>query len=296
MYFTGFADEASTDFDGQIKATKELGWKHIETRGLCGGNLASITDSQFDEVCAKLEKAGVSFNCFGSGIGNWAKPITEPPDSSYVEMRKAIPRMQKLGIKLIRIMSFLVAKELREKDFRDEAVKRTKVIVKMAEDAGITCVHENCGSWGGLSFEHTLRLIEGVNSPALKLVYDTGNPVFYDDVRGKPPYRKQSSWEFYNAVKEHVVYVHIKDGRIVDGKDVCTFPGEGDGDVRKIMKDLLKGGYDGGFSMEPHMVTVFHEKSGSEDDKQVAMYRNYVEYGHRFLKLLADVKKEVAKV
>ena len=295
MYFTGFADEASTDFDNQIKATKELGWKHIETRGLCGGNLASITDSQFDEVCGKLEKAGVSFNCFGSGIGNWAKPITEPPDSSYEEMRKAIPRMQKLGIKLVRIMSFLVAKELREKDFRDEAVKRIKVIAKMAEDAGITCVHENCNSWGGLSLEHTLRLIEGVNSPALKLVYDTGNPVFDDDVRGEPPYKKQSSWEFYNAVREHVVYVHIKDGRFVDGKDVYTFPGEGDGDARKILKDLLKNGYDGGFSMEPHMVTVHHDKSISEEDKQAAMYKNYVEYGHRFLKLLADVKKEVGK-
>jgi sugar phosphate isomerase/epimerase len=297
MYFTGFADEASADFDCQIKATKELGWKQIETRGLCGGNLASITDSQFDEVCAKLEKANVSFNCFGSGIGNWAKPITEPPDSSYVEMRKAIPRMQKLGIKFIRIMSFLVAKDLYEKSFQfqDEAVKRIKVIAEMAEASGITLVHENCSSWGGLSLEHTLRLIEGVNSPALKLVYDTGNPVFHDDVRGKPPYRKQSSWEYYDAVREHVVYVHIKDGRIIDGKDVFMFPGEGDGDVKRILKDLLKNGYDGGFSMEPHMVTVFHDKSVSEDDKQAAMYKNYVEYGHRFLKLLADAKKEVGK-
>jgi sugar phosphate isomerase/epimerase len=295
MYFTGFADEAASDFDGQIKATKELGWKLIETRGLCGGNLASITDSQFDEVCAKLEKEGVGFNCFGSGIGNWAKPITEPPDSSYDEMRKAIPRMQKLGIKLIRIMSFLVVKDLYQKDFRDEAVKRVKVIAKMAEDAGIICVHENCNSWGGLSLEHTLRLIEGVNSPALKLVYDTGNPVFDDDVRGKPPYRKQSSWEFYDSVREHVVYVHIKDGRIIDGKNIYTFPGEGDGDVRKIVKDLLKNGYDSGFSMEPHMVTVYHDKSVSEAEKQANMYKNYVEYGKRFMKLLAEVKKELGK-
>lgn len=297
MYFTGFADEASKDFDGQIKATKELGWKLIETRGLCGGNLASITDAQFDEVCAKLEKAGVGFNCFGSGIGNWAKPITEPPDSSYDEMRKAIPRMQKLGIKLIRIMSFLVKKELCDKsfEFQDEVVKRVKVLAKMAEDSGITLVHENCNSWGGLSFEHTLRLIEGVNSPALKLVFDTGNPVFEDDVRGKPPYRKQSSWEFYNAVREHVVYVHIKDGRMVDGKCVFMFAGDGDGDVRKVLKDLLKNGYDGGFSMEPHMVTVHHDKSVSEDEKQAAMYKNYVEYGQRFQKLLAEVKKELGK-
>ncbi len=295
MYFTGFADEASSDFDGQLKATKELGWKNIEVRRLCGGTLASITDSQFDEVCAKLEESGVNFNCYGSGIGNWAKPITVPPDSSYEEMRKSIPRMHKLGIKFIRIMSFFVAKELREEDFRNEAVKRIKVITKMAEDSGITCVHENCNSWGGLSLEHTLHLIEDVNSPALKLVFDTGNPVFEDDVRGKPPYRKQSSWEFYNAVREHVVYVHIKDGHIVDGKNIYTFAGDGDGDVRKIIKDLLRNGYDGGFSMESHMVTAYHNESVSEEVKQANMYKNYVEYGRRFLKLLEDVKKELGK-
>ncbi len=295
MYFTGFADEASSDFDVQIKATKELGWNLIETRGLCGGNLASITDAQFDEVCAKLEKAGVSFNCFGSGIGNWAKPIAEPPDSSYDEMRKAIPRMHKLGIKLIRIMSFLVPAELygQSDQFQNEVIKRIKVIARMAEDAGITLVHENCSSWGGLSLDHTLRLLEGVNSPALKLVHDTGNPVFHDDVRGNPPYKKQSSWEYYNAVKEHVVYVHIKDGRIIDGKHIYTFAGDGDGDVRKILVDLIKNGYDGGYSMEPHMVTVYHDKSVSEEEKQANMYKNYVEYGKRFMKLLAEVKKDV---
>ena len=32
MYYTGFADEAAIGIDGQIRATKELGWKFIETR------------------------------------------------------------------------------------------------------------------------------------------------------------------------------------------------------------------------------------------------------------------------
>jgi hypothetical protein len=30
----------------------------------------------------------------------------------------------------------------------------------MAEDAGLLCVHENCMNWGGLSYEHTLKLLE----------------------------------------------------------------------------------------------------------------------------------------
>ncbi len=292
MYYTGFADEAASDLDGQIKATTDLGWKNIETRKLFNGNLASITDAEFEEVCEKLQKAKVSFNCFGSGIANWAKPITEAPDSSYDEMKKAIPRMQKLGCKMVRMMSFAVPKELREKDFAAEVIKRLKVIVKMAEDGGILCVHENCMNWGGLSYEHTLKLMEGIKSPNFKLVFDTGNPVFSDDVRGSQPYRKQSAWDFYNAVREHVAYIHIKDGKLdKEGKTVYTFPGEGDGDVKKVLTDMFKRGYDGGISIEPHMVAIYHDKGPTKEEM---MFSNYVEYGRRIMKMVDDIKKELA--
>ena len=36
MFLTGFADEASPDLAIQIKATRELGWKYIETRNING--------------------------------------------------------------------------------------------------------------------------------------------------------------------------------------------------------------------------------------------------------------------
>ncbi|OGV41114.1 MAG: hypothetical protein A2X48_12200 [Lentisphaerae bacterium GWF2_49_21] len=291
MYYTGFADEAASGLDGQIKATKELGWKNIETRKLFNGNLASISDAEFAEVCEKLQKAKVSFNCFGSGVANWAKPITEAPDTSYDEMRKAVPRMQKLGIKMIRIMSFAVPKEVRDKDFSAEVIKRMKVIAKIAEDGGVTCVLENCMNWGGLSYEHTLKLVEGVKSPSFKLVYDTGNPVSSEDVRGKPPYKFQSSWEFYKAVREHVVYIHIKDGKMgADGKVIYTFPGEGDGDVRKILEDMFTRGYDGGISIEPHMVAIYHDKGPTKEE---LMYVNYVEYGQRIMKMVDEIRKEI---
>ena len=48
-------------------------------------------------------------------------------------------------------------------------------------------------------------------------------------------------------------------------KAVYTFPGEGDGCVREIVSDLIARGYDGGFSIEPHMVRVFHEPDLSDD-------------------------------
>ena len=293
MYLTGFADESGADIDVQIKATKELGWENIESRGVGvdgrGGNLHDIPDDDFDLVYGRLQDAGVKVNCFGSTICNWAHSIEDPFDITLEEVKRTIPRMQKLGSKLIRIMSYAVLKD-REPDDQmvDERVKRLIEVVKMFHDAGIEPVHENCMNYGGMGAEYTLELVEKV--PGFKLVYDTGNPVFTDDRSKGKPYPKQSSWEFYDKVKEHVAYIHIKDG-VWDDEGNCTkftYPGEGDGDVKKIVADLLAGGYDGGISIEPHLAVVFHDESVQSSDD--VKYSNYVEYGKRMEKLIAEVR------
>lgn len=295
MYFTGFADEAADGMDGQIRATKELGWSHIESRNVDGKNLHDIPDAKFDEVCEKLQDAGVKINCFGSTIANWGKSILDPFDVTLQEVRRAIPRMQRLGAKLIRVMSYAVLKDRDPKDqMEEERFKRLRVLVQMFGDAGITAVHENCANYGGMGWPFTRKLLENV--PGLQLVFDTGNPVFTAD-RSKPkPYPRQSAWEFYRHVKDHIAYVHIKDGRFLKenpggifDEATYTWPGKGDGEVKRVVGDLLASGYDGGFSMEPHLDVVFHDAASGKSKEEIR-YSNYVEYGRRFMKLVAGCK------
>jgi len=292
MYLTGFADEAASSIEGQIKATQELGWGNIEARTINGTQIHDISEAEFDDVVGKLEEAGIKISCFGSAVANWSKRIDEPFESSLTEARRAIPRMQKLGTRLIRIMSFAVRQERQPDDqMEQERFRRLRELVQMFTEAGTTAVHENCMNYGGMSYQHTLKLLDNV--PGLKLVFDTGNPVFIADRSQPKPYPRQSSWEFYRNVKEHVVYVHIKDARWDEDKQeaVYTFAGDGDGDVYEIVKDLLAGGYDGGFSMEPHLAVVFHDESvtASENIKLAS----YVEYGRRFEKLLRQARLEL---
>ena len=294
MYLTGLADEAAADIDGQIRATKELGWEYIESRNINSKNIHDISDEEFDIVCSKLADSGVKINCFASTIANWGKKITEPFDSSLEEALRAIPRMQRLGTKFIRIMSFGVLKNNQPDDqMEEERFRRIRVLYRMFMDAGITPVHENCMNYGGMGWTYTLKLIENV--PGLKLVFDTGNPVFTDDRTRSEPYPKQSAWEFYSYVKKHIAYIHIKDCRFIKDRTDSLFPeckytfaGEGDGNVHRIIKNLLDTGYDGGISIEPHLDVVFHEKSVLSEDE--VRYVNYVEYGRRFMKLLEEIK------
>ena len=288
MYLTGFADEAAADMDGQIRATRQLGWKNIEARNIDGTNIHDLDEAAFDVVYGKLQEAGVHVNCFGSAIANWSKSIEAPFDSSLEEARRAIPRMQRLGTKLVRIMSFAVLKDREADDqLEEERFRRLRELQKMFSDEGLEPVHENCMNYGGMGWPYTLRLIENV--PGLKLVFDTGNPVFSVDRSQADPDRKQSAWEFYKHVREHVAYVHIKDGRIdpETGKVQYTWPGEGDGDVRPIVADLLARGYDGGISIEPHLQVVHHDQS--REAKADARYEAYLEYGRRMEALIANL-------
>lgn len=299
MFLTGFADEAGASLAVQIKATRELGWKFIETRNLDGKNLASLTDAEFEDVCAQLDAAGISFNCYGSAVANWNKHprCEEAFEQSKKELFAAIPRMHKLGIKIIRGMSFLTPVDEQPDSPALEKIIFAKVgeLVKICEDNGIIYGHENCMNYGGLSYVHTLKLLDNIKSPALKLIYDTGNPVFNYRRIGFAPYALQSGWEFYRNVREFITYVHIKDGTALPREDGvrpdCKYcwAGDGSGDVRAIVKDLREYGYDGGFSMEPHVAAVFHDEAKEESDSlDKIKYESYVEYGRRFEKLLRD--------
>lgn len=298
MHYSGFADEAGASIDVQIKATQELGWSCIEARSVNGVNLTNISEAEFDQVCQKLADSSVQIDCFGSAVANWSKhPRSEADFQSSLEaLGRAIPRMQRLGTKYLRGMSFAVTRDEAPDHPELETIifEKVRQLVRMCEEADITYLHENCANYGGLSHLHTLKLLENVPSPNLRLVFDTGNPVGTDRRIGQPPYPKQSAWEFYQNVRPFIERVHIKDcifeadtgGIFAQLKH--TFPGEGDGDVRRIVKDVLSSDFQGALSIEPHLAVIYHDDSVTSPEQ--AQYTNYVEYGRRLMRLVRDLE------
>src|SRR5690349_21189133 len=111
MILTGIGDEAGNTLEAQIHATQALGWQHLEMRGVeipgyAKANFHDIPDKAFDLAVNQLEEAGISVYCFGSTIMNWAKKLNDPFDLTLDEVRRCIPRMQRLGTQFVRIMSF----------------------------------------------------------------------------------------------------------------------------------------------------------------------------------------------
>lgn len=279
MFYSGISDEAGQPIETQIKAHKELGWDHLELRLVDGTNLTQLDDNAFDVVFEKVTDAGMKVSCFGSAIANWARPISCDAQIDIDDLKQAIPRMQRFNTPFIRVMSYPNDSKspLSEREWRHEAIRRMKELARIAEDSGITLVHENCSGWGGESAENSNILLGEVDSPALKVVFDTGNPVTYG----------QDAWDYYKTVEKDIVYVHIKDAKKVDGEDLYCYCGEGDGYVREIVGDLLSKGYKGGISIEPHLAAVIHTGERTADASR--LYDSYTEYGRRLMAVVEEV-------
>ncbi len=281
MKLTGFTDEASNDMLLQIQVTKELGWEYLSARTMGSANIHDISEAEFEQVCEQLDANNIKVAEFGTLIGSWSKSIDSDWEITLAEINRCIPRMQKLGVKHARVMSY-AQKKWGDDQLEEERFRRLREIVARFKDAGLEAVHENCMNWGGFSAVHTLRLLDEV--PDLRLVFDTGNPIFQRDRSKAAPFPWQNAFEFYQKVKHAIAHIHIKDGimHAEAGEPEYTFAGEGDAQLDLILADLKVVDYQGFIAIEPHIGKVFHLKDEENTTNPQRIYDLYKTYGQRF--------------
>ena len=168
MKLMGIGDEAGASFETQLAVTRDLGWKFIEMRaaelpGHAKANFHDITDAAFDAAVQQLEQSGVQVYCFGSAVMNWAKKVGDPFDITLGEVRRCIPRMNRLGAKFVRIMSFKPGDD--EFSTPPEVFRRVKDVTNMFLDAGIQRLCGDCAAEG----RHGMTAFRVVPGPAAQV-------------------------------------------------------------------------------------------------------------------------------
>lgn len=276
-WMTGIGDEGAPDLATQLEDHSALGWKDIELRNVDGKNVCEMSDSDFELVRAMVQDRGLSVVCFGSAIANWARPITGPFERDVEDLRRAARRMRALGTKFIRIMSYPNG-GLPEEEWRKETFRRMRELVRTAEGEGVVLALENCDGWASSSPERLGEFLAEFGGPSLKVVFDTGNPVSHGG-------DLESTRRFFEVALPFIEHFHIKDCRSSASGAVHTFPGEGQCGVERIVDALLDSGYEGLFSIEPHMAAQVHlgQAGASGEDKNSL----YLEYGRRAWSLVS---------
>lgn len=253
--FAGIGDEAGPGLADQLAALSTLDWTGIELRSVDGIALADLDEPAFASVAEAVADAGLSVVCVDSRIGDWAHTVTGPFDADLRELDILARRCAALGCRYLRVMSYPNA-GLDEREWRGRAVERIRVLTDRAARAGVVLLHENCAGWAADDADRVLDLLDTVASPALGLLFDTGNGVAHG----------YSAYDLLAEVVEHVAHVHVKDATGGGERTVYTLPGEGDARVADCLGLLLDHGYRGAVSIEPHLATVPHAGTQTAPD------------------------------
>jgi sugar phosphate isomerase/epimerase len=240
---SAFADEISPDLDQQLETLTGESIRYLEFRGVWSKNVLDLTDAEIATVKAALAARGVGVSSIGSPIGKI--PIAGDFAPHLARFQRAIQVAHALEAPFIRIFSFFIPAGEDPARYRDEVLERMGRLVQAAEGAGVTLVHENEKEIYGDTPARCLDILTQIDSPILRAAWDPANFVQC----GVRPHS-----EGYAALRPFIAYVHVKDALLEAGQVVPA--GQGDGQLRETIAALRASGFDGFFSLEPHLASA----------------------------------------
>ena len=237
---SGFIDEISPDFTEQCRVASDLGLTYAEVRSAWGVNILDLKPAQLGAMKDTLADHELQVSSIGSPIG---KIFIDEDFTPHLErMRHAAEVAHLFDAPYVRIFSFFLRPGANPADHREEVIDRMRALTRVAEDADLILLHENEKEIYGDVPSRCVDIVRSVGSPHLQLAWDPANFVQV----GVRPYT-----DGYAMLRPYLGYVQIKDALAADGTVVPA--GQGDGEVAQTMRALRHDGFDGFFSLEPHL-------------------------------------------
>jgi sugar phosphate isomerase/epimerase len=237
---TGFADEISPELEVQLDTLAAEGMRFLELRGVWGKNVLKLDDGELARVKGALRGRGVGVSSIGSPIGKIG--IRDEFAPHLEDFRRAIQVAHELEAPFIRIFSFFMPEGDDPAVHREAVIDRLGQIVRAAEGSGVTLLHENEKEIYGDTPARCLDLLAALDSPIFRAAWDPANFVQC----GVRPHT-----EGYAQLRPYIAYVHVKDSILATRQVVPA--GEGEGELRETIAALRASGFDGFFSLEPHL-------------------------------------------
>lgn len=285
IMISGFADEIDPQLDVQLKVVKELGMDHICLRAADGKGIADYSLEEFQErILPRLNAAGVRISSLGSPIGK----IGIHDEDAYAAQLQQLDTLCRIcnlaGCKYIRMFSFWMPKGEDPDSYTDLVLEKLAGFAKVAEKYGVILIHENEKDIYGDIGRRCKVILDRLASPHFKAAFDFANFVQC----GEDP---EECWAL---LKEHVVYIHIKDA--VRGNNENVLCGTGDGKIPQLLKQAIReDGYEGFLTLEPHLVLFDTLQSLETEDAAKVISRNKAKDGAEGFTMQFNALQEILK-
>lgn len=243
VHLSGFADEVSVEFQGQLDFLKQNGVKFIELRFVDGVNIVNMKQGALQNAKSMLQEYGIGVSAIASPIGKIA--LDEPFEPHFEKFKLTVALAEYFGTKLIRIFSFYAPEGKSIDSCKDVVVARMKRMADHVAGTDIILVHENEAGIFGHSAQNCVDIAQGVDSKNLALAYDPANFVWGDDIADNVE-------RCFPLMKPYVKHIHIKDWKL-GSRNIGSLPGQGDAQIDMLIAELAKMKYEGFVSLEPHM-------------------------------------------
>lgn len=259
---SAFADEISADLNKQIETLRSENISFIDLRGVWNTNVLDLTDQQVAEIKHTLDTQGIRVSAIASPIGK--VPINAPFEEHLHRFRRAIDLAQFFHTPFIRIFSFYApvagnringnSEGADHSIWRNEVLSRLGELTNLARSANLILLHENEKDIYGDTIDRCIDLLQNINDPHFQAIFDPANFIQCRQI----PYP-----DAYQVLHPWLRYIHVKDA-LADGTVVAA--GEGVAHWPEILQQLHSDGYDGFFSLEPHLALAgqFQGFSGPE--------------------------------
>lgn len=237
---SGFSDEISPDLETQAALVNKLGMSSLEFRSSWGTNVLDLDAELLSRAKGVLDAHGLAVSSIGSPIGKIS--VDEDFEAHLDRARHAVDVAHHFGAPYIRVFSFFLRRGADPDDYRDEVLRRMRALADVAEQGDVILLHENEKEIYGDIPRRCVDILESVASPNLRAAWDPANFVQL----GVRPFT-----EGYAGIRPHLEYVQIKDAHLADGEVGAA--GRGDGQIVETIRALRADGFDGFFSLEPHL-------------------------------------------
>jgi 3-dehydroshikimate dehydratase len=242
---SAFADEISPDLEEQIAVLHEQNIRWVELRSVWDTNVLDLSDAQVTRIIQRFGEERIGVSALGSPLGK--VPVDVPWADELRRLERAIELAGRFNTRLIRIFSFYPPSDpLRQEPpaYRADVMERLHLMADRAEESGITLLHENDTDLYGDTVERCLDVLTTVQSSSVRAAFDPANFI----VSGEVPYP-----DAFEALESWISHVHVKDARpdrtvVAVGEGVARWP--------ELLERLRATGYDGIFSLEPHLAAA----------------------------------------